>query len=137
LRPGAQVIRVRWSDAPRVIALVNAAVFPYAHQPIETLEFIGMKKERVHHAEDSRVRADAQREREHAHRRESRTLSQGPESISQIRAKSFDPVHPSFVAAFFLYLLHPAKFPQRSPPRFLPRHSRRDVLRNLPLQMKP
>ena len=91
----------------------------------------------VHHAEDRRGRADAQRQRGNHREGESGIAPEAAQRIARVlRHRAPPPARPLLVA-LLPRPLHAAKFDQRLPPRLLCRHARGPIRRDRLLHMKP
>src|SRR6185436_9450176 len=97
----------------------------------------GMAKEDgVDQAEDRRICADADRERQHGHRREAGMAAQRTEAVADVAREMFDEAGAKLVACALPHLLHAAESDQRLPPRLRGRHAGARVLLDLLLDMK-
>src|ERR1700691_1193508 len=90
----------------------------------------------VDYREERGVRSNGKSKRQHSDSSKSRRPAQHAETVANILRQRFEKTHAPSVAAFFFNLLRCAEFQPRSPPRFLARHTRLHVLRNLLLEMK-
>src|SRR5262249_2245414 len=90
---------------------------------------------RVNEAEDRRVGPNPEREREHGHRREARTLAQSPQSVAEILHHVFNPPHASRIAALLLSLFNASESAQRGVSRLFRRHAFGDVFFDLPIEV--
>src|SRR5262249_18898222 len=75
-------------------ASVITTVLSFRHpdQPLRIVEWHGIKQHRIHDAENRRVRADAERQREDGDQRHDRMLEQHPQRVAQILPQSFQPM---------------------------------------------
>ena len=106
-----------------VAARIRYSPSPTAWRRTRRLKLQRPKQHRVHDAENRCVCADAQRERENRHSRESGILPQHSQPESQILKKRFQPLRKSARLAHLLGIfLHSAKLHPRTPLRFLARN---------------
>ena len=88
----------------------------------------GPQQDGVYHAEDGGVGADAQRQREHGHRGESRVSAQLAKPVAQVLNQCLHHGPTPLLTVFFLYLFHPAELAQRRVPSVLRQHPPAHVL---------
>ncbi len=104
---------------------------PPAARAVEVDELLGMghrqhaQHQRVYQREDRRVGADAQRQRQHRRRRESRVAQQAAQRVSGVLHRRFEPRDSAAVAIFLLGLRHAAELPPRRQLRLGRRHAAR------------
>src|SRR5690348_293440 len=90
----------------------------------------------IHHAEDGSVRPDAKRKSKNCDRRKTRIAAELAEAVADVLGCVFQPAQPVSIAAFLFLLLHAAKGPERRISGFFRRHSCRDVLLRLQLDVE-
>src|SRR5262249_34940869 len=95
-------------------ASVITTVLSFRHpdQPLRIVEWHGIKQHRIHDAENRRVRADAERQREDGDQRHDRMLEQHPQRVAQILPQSFQPMSNTRIPYFFFDLFPAAEFDQ-------------------------
>src|SRR5262245_40245196 len=69
-------------------AWIRAPSFPHHHQPVGVGVRQGLQQHGMHYAEDRRIRADAERQRDHGHDRERRLLEQRTRALAQVLPQS-------------------------------------------------
>ena len=93
---------------------------------------------RIHHAEDRRVRADAERERCDGSHREAFALAEGAKPISQIGAQFVQQLESQTLTSLFLVLLHRSELESRDPHGFFWREAAAlDQILGAPRKMEP
>src|SRR5262245_55275354 len=85
----------------------------------------------MNHAENRRVRANTQRQRQDRGRREAGILHQYSSGVAQVLPKFFKPAHAASVATPLLRLFHAAETFQRKLPRLFGIHPQPNVLLGL------
>ena len=91
----------------------------------------------VDQAEDRRVGADPESERQQGHQRERRRPPQQPEGVADVAAQLVDQPQADGVAAFLLARVHAAELGERTPAGFLVRHTLPPQIRLIELEMDP
>ena len=94
------------------------------------------EEHRVSHAEDRRICADADRQRQHGHRREARMAAQRAQAVADVAREILDGGGTELVPRPLSHLFHAAESDQRLPPRFVRRHAGAPVLLGLLLDME-
>jgi len=94
------------------------------------------KKDRVQHAEDGGVGADAESERENSNGGEARGLAEHAESEAEILHKSFEKLRAAGVAAVLFLLFEPAGFESSAVNSFFAREAALDQFLDLTLEME-
>ena len=95
-----------------------------------------LQENRVDHAENGRVGADAEREREQCGKREPRRVEQRTDAVSSILDECFDPGETALIAIRFFDLHHASEIPSCGAQRLIGGHSLTLVLLRRHLQMK-
>ena len=125
------VIPHRFPDPPRLargVAFIAVGIIMARHrrQPLRLRIRQRPQQHRVHHAENRRVRPDAQRQRRHCRRAERGALAQCPRRIPEVPRDFVRPAEPCRFPAFLGHRRLAAEFHPCPPPRFLcihaPRH---------------
>jgi len=94
------------------------------------------QQDRVHHAEDGSVGADAQGQRDDGHNRERRTVAQHAEPVADVLPDGFHQNDSSNIASPFFELLNPAEGTHRLCTCLLRRHPLFDELLSLHVVVK-
>ncbi len=116
----------------------RAARHIHRQQPRQLFRFRIWQRTQQHgidDAEDRRVRADAQRQREDGNQGESGILQQHSRAVTKILQQVLDEADSSHIAAFLLSLLNTAQGAQGSVARLLRCHAFSDIFLNLPLEV--
>src|SRR5262245_17073252 len=100
---------------------VVATVLSFRHpeEPLRLVEWHGIEQHRIHHAENRRVRADAERQREDGDQRHDRMLEQHPQRVAQILPQRFQLMPHTRIPDFFFDLFPAAEFDQGRAARFV------------------
>src|SRR5262249_7044453 len=87
------------------------------------------QKQRIDDAENRRVRADAQRQRQDCNQGKERVIDKHPRAIAEDLPKCFKPPATAHIVTLFSKPRHIAESTLSSPLSFIGRHSSPDVLR--------
>ena len=82
---GSLPVRPANSEMPGKLGLRRDMI--KLHQPVRLIKGQRLQEHGIHHAEDCRVRSDAQREHQHGHRREAGILAEHAPAVSNILAR--------------------------------------------------
>lgn len=106
------------------------------HQAIGRFDRQGFQEYGVDYAEQSCVRANAERQGKYCNRGDNWTAPQHTCAITQVAKKCLHEWQATLVPIGLLHLLHTAEFPQRCMAGFLGAHSVTLIVLNLHLEMR-
>ena len=102
--------------------------FAQPHQPFRGGVWQGTQQDRVHHAEDGGVRADAQSQGQNHDQRKTGRPADAAQAVAEVLGDGFESWEPPGIAGAFLDLREIADVAPRRPASLFGRHALRDVL---------
>ncbi len=106
-------------------------------QPVGPRDRHRPQHDRIDHAEDGRVDADAEPEAEHREHRKTRSAPELPERMAHVAAEILDEADAACVAVLLLDLIEPAELDARPAHGLVPRHPVPHVRFDQALEMEP